>query len=241
MLLSSLPPLPHTHIDVFTLLVKAATCSSRPFHVHICFRPPFFTCNFIFCILPHCSSHILLDQLPPQLHRVLPDRTALGVPTPARPRPPESLCCGRDFASQMSPQPFPVHIGCHPCLTDGGRSRPHSHPVAADGCCIHHATVKNIPRAFKWRLQNNWFEILSSESKILTPLMSRTASTVPSIFPSPGAFFLRVACLVVHEGAVRRLTVPCPSSYDSKPLVFQPRPWQLQWSSLCLQVLDHHI
>lgn len=140
--------------------------------------PLFFTCNFIF--------------LPPQLRRVLPDRTALGVPTPARPRPPGSLCCGRGFSCQMSPQPFPVHVGCHPCLTDGGRSRPHSHPVAADGCRIHRATVKNDPRAFKWRLQNNGFEIvwqrwnfsaLSSESRLLTPLMGRTASTVPSVLP----------------------------------------------------------
>lgn len=224
MLLSSIPPLPHTHIDVFTLLVKVATCSFRCFLVHICFRPPFFTWNFIFCILSHCISHILKDQLPPQLYRVLPDRTALGVPTPAPPCPPESSCCGCDFACQMSPQPFSVHIGCHPCLTDGGRSRPHSHPVAADGCCIHHATIKNVPRAFNWRL---WFEILwqkwnfstlSSESRILTPMMGRTASTVLSVIPSPGAFFLRVACSIVHEGAVRCWTVLCPSNYDSKTL-----------------------
>lgn len=36
------PSTSHTHIDVFTRLVKVATCSSRPFLVHICFRSPFF-------------------------------------------------------------------------------------------------------------------------------------------------------------------------------------------------------
>lgn len=233
------PSISHTHIDGFTLLVKVEACSSCSFLVYICSGPPFSLVILFFAFSP------------PQLHQVLPDCTALRVPIPAPPQPPKSLCCGRDFSCQMSPQPFPVHIGCHPCLTDGGRSRPHSHPVAADGCCIHDAAVKNVPRPFNWLLQNSWRSKSFGRGGTSPPL-THSFFRIKDLFSDvknslyccislsiSRRFSLRVACSIVHEGAVRCLTVLFPSNYDSKQLVFQPCPWQC--SSSCLQVLDHTI